>query len=88
VESLVEHIQDLHKPVASISLEGMGGVKLRPGMKVRYSHGEGKIIKIFDRPTKYNGQIHHASKDKPKYEVVALHGGKKSLHHASALTPI
>jgi len=90
VESLVETIQGWQAGdrTSGVSLEGMGGVKLRVGMKVKYSHGHGKIIKIFDRPTKYNGEIHHCSKEKPKYEVASLHGGKKSLHHASALTPI
>ncbi|HWT40732.1 MAG TPA: DUF2945 domain-containing protein [Dongiaceae bacterium] len=88
VEALVDTIKGFSDRTSGISLEGLGGVKLRVGMKVKYSHGHGKIIKVFDRPTKYNGEIHHCSKEKPKFEVVALKGGHKSLHHASALTPI
>lgn len=69
----------------SVSLEA--GFKLRPGMRVKYSGGYGKIIKIFDRPTKYKGEIHHCTKDNPKYEVKSDVGNKLSLHKGSALTP-
>lgn len=69
----------------SISLEA--GLKLRPGMRVKYSGGYGKIVKIFDRPTKYKGEIHHCTKDSPKYEVKSDVGNKLSLHKAGALTP-
>jgi hypothetical protein len=72
-------------PDKTVSLEG-GGIKLRPGMKVRYSKGYGKIIKVFDRPVKYKGEIHHCSKDNPKYEVKSDMGNHLSLHKASALT--
>lgn len=90
VEALCEHLNfwASGRKEYSVAAESMGTVKLRVGMKVKYSHGEGKIIKIFDRPTRYNGEIHHCSKEKPKYEVKALHGGKTSLHHASALRPV
>ena len=60
--------------------------RLRAGMKVKYSGGYGKIVKVFDRPTKYKGEIHHCSKDNPKYEVRSDVGNKLSLHKASALT--
>lgn len=70
----------------NISMEA--GFKYRTGMRVKYSGGHGKIIKIFDRPTKYMGQVHHATRDNPKYEVRAEKGGKTSLHKASALTPV
>jgi hypothetical protein len=87
VESLVEHLNYWANGKQNLSLESLP-TKLRPGMTVKYSGGEGKIIKIFDRPTKYNGEIHHCTKDKPKYEVKALKGGKTSLHHGSALRPV
>lgn len=63
-------------------------IKLKTGMKVKYSHGYGKIIKVFDRPMKYKGKIEHCSKDRPRYEVRSDDGRHLSLHHASALTPL
>lgn len=59
---------------------------LRPGKKVKYSHGHGKIVKVFTAPFKYKGEAHHASKDSPKFEVKSDKGNKLSLHKASALS--
>jgi uncharacterized membrane protein len=70
----------------NVSTEAM--FKLKTGMKVKYSGGYGKIVKIFDRPTKYHGEIHHCTKDSPKYEVKADTGSHLSLHKAGALTVI
>lgn len=59
--------------------------KLKSGTKVSYSHGHGKIVKVFTGPFKYAGKEHHASKDEPKFEVKNAKG-HLSIHKASALT--
>lgn len=77
----------LSQPVTEVSLEA--SIKeLRSGMKVRFSHGHGKIAKIFTGPFKLDGKHHHATKDAPLYLVRADKGGKHSLHKASALKPV
>jgi hypothetical protein len=70
----------------NISMEG-DPFKLRTGMKVRYSGGYGRIVKIMDRPMVYKGKHYHGSKMNPHYEVKGEVGGKLTLHKASALTP-
>jgi hypothetical protein len=90
VESLCEYlngwVSNKHAQTV-ISTEGFP-VKLRVGQPVKYSHGEGKIQKICTAPIKFNGELHHCSKEKPKYLVKANHGNHLSLHHASALRPM
>jgi len=60
---------------------------LKNGMRVKFSHGHGKIAKVFTAPFKLDGKHHKASKDAPIYLVKHDKGGKHSLHKASALTP-
>jgi hypothetical protein len=60
--------------------------QLKSGTKVKYSHGHGKIIKVFTAPFKYKGETHQASKDAPRFECKADKGGKTSIHKASALS--
>lgn len=87
VEQLVEFINfTLENHHYIFSMEAAKA--LRPGMKVRFSHGHGKIQKILVHPMKINGKVHHASKDKPLYVVKADKGGHVSIHKASALTPV
>lgn len=87
VEQLAEYMNfTLESHRYTLSLEA--GKVLRPGMKVRYSHGHGKIQKILVHPMKIGGKVHHASKDKPLYVVKADKGGHVSFHKASALTPV
>lgn len=62
--------------------------QLKAGKKVKYSHGHGKIVKVFTAPFKYKGETHMASKETPKYEVKSDKGSHLSIHKASALTLI
>lgn len=68
------------------SLEAMPK-ELRGGMRVRFSHGHGKIAKIYTAPFTLDNKHHKASKDTPIYLVKHDKGGKHSLHKASALRP-
>ena len=61
--------------------------ELRGGMRVRFSHGHGKIAKIYTAPFFLDKKHHKASKDAPIYLVKHDKGGKHSLHKASALRP-
>lgn len=61
--------------------------ELRNGMPVKFSHGHGKIGRVFTAPFKLDGKNHHATKDAPLYLVKHDKGGKHSLHKASALSP-
>lgn len=60
--------------------------ELKSGAKVKFSHGHGKIKKIFTSEFKIGGKHHKASKDDPRYLVAADKGGHLSIHKASALT--
>ena len=60
--------------------------ELRGGMRVRFSHGHGKISKVLTAPFMHGGKQHHASKDDPRFLVKHDKGGKDSIHKASALT--
>jgi hypothetical protein len=61
--------------------------ELRNGMRVRFSHGHGKIAKIYTAPFLLDKKHHKASKETPIYLVKHDKGGKHSLHKASALRP-
>lgn len=61
--------------------------ELRNGMRVKFSHGHGKIAKIYTGPFLLDKKHHHATKDQPLYLVRHDKGGKHSLHKASALKP-
>lgn len=87
VEALAEHLNFVLEGRMTLSTEG-GAKPLRPGMRVRYSHGHGKIQKILTSPMKVAGKVHHATKDKPLYVVKADKGGHVSIHKASALTAV
>lgn len=69
-----------------ISMEGADPKKLKSGVKVKFSHGHGKIAKVFTAPFLFAKKHHHASKDEPRYLVKADKGGHQSVHKASALT--
>jgi outer membrane lipoprotein SlyB len=73
-------------PADAIAMEAMK-ILLKSGDKVKYSKGYGKIVKVFTSPTKYKGEVHHCSKDNPKFEV-KNDLGHLSLHKASALQKI
>ena len=60
--------------------------ELKAGAKVKFSHGHGKIKKIFTSEFKIGHKHHKASKDDPRYLVAADKGGHLSIHKASALT--
>lgn len=59
--------------------------ELRNGAKVRFSHGHGKVAKVFTAPFFLDKKHHKASKEQPIYLVKHDKGGKHSLHKASAL---
>lgn len=61
--------------------------ELRNGMAVVFSHGHGKIARVFTAPFLLDKKHHKASKDAPLYLVKHDKGGKHSLHKASALRP-
>lgn len=69
-----------------VSLEAADIKKLRSGVKVKFSHGHGKISKVLTAPFMHGGKQHHASKDDPRFLVKHDKGGKDSIHKASALT--
>lgn len=72
---------------AGLSLEATPK-ELRTGMRVRFSHGHGKIARIYTAPFLLDKKHHKASKEQPIYLVKHDKGGKHSLHKASALTPL
>lgn len=75
------------KGTEEVSLEAL--VKeLKSGKKVKFSHGHGKVVKVFTAPFKYKGKVHHASKEDPRIEVRADKGGHLSIHKAGSLTLI
>lgn len=78
------------KTISTESLEEVSmeaSVKeLKAGAKVKFSHGHGKIKKIFTSEFKIGHKHHKASKDDPRYLVAADKGGHLSIHKASALT--
>ena len=75
---------DAEDPHLQLSMEAE--IKeLRNGMKVKFSHGHGKIAKIYTGPFLLDKKHHKASKDAPLYLVRHDKGGKHSLHKASAL---
>lgn len=73
------------KGIDEISMEGADPKKLRPGVKVKMSHGHGKVTKVLTAPFMAFGKHHHATKDDPRFEVKDQHG-YKTYHKASALT--
>ena len=68
-----------------VSLEGADIKDLKAGKPVKFSHGHGKIEKVYTAPFMYDRKSHTASKDSPKY-LVKDSKGKHSIHKASALT--
>ncbi len=83
-EALIDHLNvvlENHHGGLEFSLEASN--PLRAGKNVKFSHGIGKIVKVFDKPFKYKGKHYHATKDAPWYEVRGKHG--LSIHRASAL---
>lgn len=72
--------------LTGISMEGADPKKLKSGVKVRFSHGHGKVAKVFTAPFMFAKKHHPASKDDPRYLVKADKGGHQSVHKASALT--
>ncbi len=72
---------------ASLTMEAIPK-ELRTGMRVKFSHGHGKIARIFTSPFLLDKKHHHASKEEPIFLVKHDKGGKHSLHKAGALTPI
>lgn len=87
IKEVEDQIKELN---AKVSAEGLeismeADIKqLKSGKRVKYSHGHGKIVKVYTGPFKYKGETHHASKDTPKFEVKS-EKGHHSIHKASAL---
>jgi hypothetical protein len=79
-------VAGLAASMPTASMEAMPK-ELRNGMRVRFSHGHGKIARIYTAPFFLDKKHHKASKETPIYLVKHDKGGKHSLHKASALRP-
>lgn len=73
--------------IEEVSLEAADPKKLRPGVKVKFSHGHGKVMKVYTAPFSMHQKHHKASKDEPRYAVKDQHG-YTTIHKASALSLI
>lgn len=90
-ESMIKVVKLSAEKVSTESIEEEVSMEasvkeLKSGAKVKFSHGHGKIKKIFTSEFKIGGKHHKASKDDPRYLVAADKGGHLSIHKASALT--
>lgn len=77
-------VLELSAAMPTTSMEALPK-ELRGGSKVRFSHGHGKIAKVYTAPFFLDKKHHKASKEQPIYLVKHDKGGKHSLHKASAL---
>lgn len=51
-------------------------------------HVTGKIIKVHTKDFQYKGYTHHASKDKPQYEIKSDKSDHIAAHYGSVLNKI
>ena len=48
-------------------------------------HVSGRIVKVHTNDVKYNGYVHHASKEDPQYEIQSDKTDHIALHKTAAL---
>jgi Hypervirulence associated proteins TUDOR domain len=48
-------------------------------------HVGGRIVKVHTKNVKYNGYVHHASKEDPQYEIKSDKTDHIALHKTTAL---
>ena len=58
------------------------------GWNSEAGHVSGKIIKVHTRDFDYKGHTHHASPDKPQYEIKSDKTDHLAAHKGSALTKL
>ncbi len=51
-------------------------------------HVSGKIVKVHTKDFDYKGHAHHASSDKPQYEIKSDKTDNHAVHYGSALTRV